>query len=598
MVLETNIPYLESLKNIIDIRQMPFSTRGSRLTLSLTERGLMIRLIDRVRNLDGRSQRNRGRQPIVEDLVFLDDSGNPLPFTIETYPHRLDFNTPLGQFSLIFDDIETILIRLPELACGFRGVVNLPIGVEERRGAVFSYQGDDRTRFTYTTNRAISRNQLTEIQPGRWRIDLMVKAGEPGGLLFNITSRLGLNHYIPEIRNAFYRAAQTWEDWFARVPKVAPEYQKIYYFAWWVMRSGLVSTRYHITREVMASSKVLSYAIWQWDAYFHALAFRHIDRKLAHDQLRIFLDHQRSQGMLPDAVHDDGVITHFGPTIEVDVSKPPLLTWIAWKLFESDQDKEFLSEIYENLVRWNEWWLKSSEQDADGLYEVPRLIPGDMDDPSFVEDDRSVVSPDLNTYLYLQMESLSKIAHVLGEDEAAAIWQERANVLLGQMQDQLWDGQAGLFWAQQQGRPICVPTPFSLFPLLTGKLEPEISRKLVEHLSDPEGFWNHYPMPAVALDDPDFENLSLWQGPSWVSINYLLMEGLDRSGYQTIADDLCERTLNLLAEQIVEGKGLSPEEKEGNHLRIRNAPIYGWSAALYIELAVRASRRKLLKTDS
>ena len=109
-----------------------------------------------------------------------------------------------------------------------------------------------------------------------------------------------------------------------------PEYAPHYYFAWWLMRAGLISTRFYTTREAMTPSKVHYVGVWQWDAFFHALAYRHVDMHLAEDQLRIALDHQRADGMIPDAIHDEGVITHLSFPVEADVTKPPLLAWTAW----------------------------------------------------------------------------------------------------------------------------------------------------------------------------------------------------------------------------------------------------------------------------
>jgi putative isomerase len=586
-MLEIESPFIEGFKNHIDITRMPFSTRGSRLTVFCENQGLTINQIERFRRVETSQPKPRKRQPFIRNLIFIGKDGNPLNLEFETYPHKLEILTPIGNFGLIFDDIETLLIRLPEAACGVQAIVHMDSGQTDRLGGVFSQHGEDRTRFSYATNRRIKLNELMRLQDNEWRFTLCVEKGDLGGLVLNITPRLGLNRYIPEIQTAFFRTAQSWLDWISRVPKVAAEYQSKYVYAWWVMRSGLISTRYYITREAMTSSKVHSFPIWQWDAYFHALAFRHIDRKLAQDQLRILIDHQRSNGMLPDAVHDDGLITHWDSAVDEDLTKPPLLAWIAWKLYEKDQDREFLNEIYEPLVRWDEWWFKYNDQDGDGLCEVPQLIPTDMDDPVEMEDNRIVISPDLNTYLYMQMESLSKIARVLGEENEATLWQARADALLQLMKQQLWDGQAGLFWAHQQGRPICVPTPFSLFPLITGKLEPEISQKLVNHLSDPNGFWKNYPLPTVALNDPNMDYRPMWRGPSWVSINYLLMEGLDRSGYPDIADEICKRTLAILSEQFGDYDLNSIGKPQ-----ITNAPIYGWTAALFIELAIRASRIK------
>jgi len=39
------------------------------------------------------------------------------------------------------------------------------------------------------------------------------------------------------------------------------------------------------------------------------------------------LDHQRDDGMIPDAIHDEGTVTHLNVPVDADVTKPPLLAW-------------------------------------------------------------------------------------------------------------------------------------------------------------------------------------------------------------------------------------------------------------------------------
>jgi len=95
--------------------------------------------------------------------------------------------------------------------------------------------------------------------------------------------------------------------------------------------------------------------IWNWDAGFHAIALRHIEPGLARDQLRILLENQLDDGMLPDVVHDEGIVSSIDHPIAGMVTKPPILAWAALKIHALDQDLEFLREIYPRLKRWNRW---------------------------------------------------------------------------------------------------------------------------------------------------------------------------------------------------------------------------------------------------
>jgi len=581
-------PFLDLLKDRIDLRKIPFSDRGSRLMVFRTDDQFSVRLAERWFKLDNQLGSYRQRPPIVDAWQLTDGEGTPLAFKTVSYPHRIDCLTQLGRFTLAFADPETLLLTFPSRPCGVTFLARLDHGRTDRRGGVMRLTGDIRRNIAYSTNARILQNEIVSPDSSHQAVRLRVApASEGEALLLNITPRLGFNRYLPDSREALEAAARAWHAWFAAAPEVEPAYRLQYYYAWWIMRAGLISTRFYTTREAMTPSKIHYVGVWQWDAYFHALAYRHMDQRLAHDQLRILLDHQRDDGMIPDAVHDEGTVTHLAFPIDADVTKPPLLAWVAWKLYQADGDAEFLDEIYEPVVRSNNWWFEHNDLDGDGLCEYQHPYSSGLDDSPLWDEGMPVTAPDLNTYLCLQQEALANIAQVLGEKEQAAQWRERAARMAARLVDRLWDPDAGYFWAQRQGRRIDVRTPFNLYPLITGRMPPEILSRLVDHLTDERQFWTPFPVPTVACDDPRFDPLRMWRGPTWVNVNYLLIEGLQRSGLAALARELRRRTLTLVLgeKDIYEyyhpiTGACDPEA----------ASLFGWSAALFIDLVLQAKR--------
>jgi hypothetical protein len=88
--------------------------------------------------------------------------------------------------------------------------------------------------------------------------------------------------------------------------------------------------------------------------------------------------------------------------------------------------------------------------------------------------------------------------------------------------------------------------------LLRNAVEPHgqdaqlVNLLLVFHLTDPVQFWPRYPVPSVALDDPAYDPNRIWGGPTWVNENYLLIEGLGRSGFPDVARALRRSTLEMM----------------------------------------------------
>ena len=587
-------PYLELLKNSINLRDVPFTERGSRLLIFRDNDHFSICLAERWFKRDRQLSAYRERPPIIDDWTFTNSDGQALGFSIITRPDRIEVITAIGSFVIAFLDQEVILISLPEGELGIRFHANMDIAQPDRRGGILRLSGDIRRNVAYTTDATILRNEAASLAPETQRIDIRLRCQANAVFLLNVTPRLGFMRSIPDLQAALKAAAQRWHAWFAAVPPVLDVYREKYYFAWWVMRAGLISPRYYTTREAMTPSKFHYVGIWQWDAYFHALAYRYIDMGLAQDQLRILLDHQQEDGMLPDAVHDEGLVTHLDFPVDADVTKPPLLAWAAWKLYEIDGDRDFLNEIYEPTVRCNQWWFEKSDQDKNGLCEYQHPFSSGLDDNPLWDEGMPVEAPDLNTYLCVQEDTLAKIAHVIGEEDQARIWRRRAARLARRMLDEMWDDEAGFFWARKDKRRLHVRTPFNLFPFMTGRLPGDITKRLVAHLTDENQFWPRYPIPSVALDDPRYNPEQMWRGPTWVNINYLIIEGLLKTGYHHIAQELRDRTLELIGSHKDIFEYYNPQT---GGIPPKAAAIFGWSSAVFIDLAIQASKGLTMQHD-
>ncbi len=118
-----------------------------------------------------------------------------------------------------------------------------------------------------------------------------------------------------------------------------------------------------------------------------------------------------------------------------------------------------------------------------------------------------------------------------------------------------------------------------------GRLPEPITRRLVERLTDSATFWSRYPVPSVALNDPHFDAHQMWRGPTWVNVNYLLVEGLERCGYPVEAAELRGRSIELIGRHRDIYEYYNPLTGEPSP---KAASLFGWSAALFIELLLQA----------
>jgi putative isomerase len=573
------------LRNQINFSNVPFSDRGSRLMVFLDKEtpSLHIRLSERLTDIEPDIEAYLKRPPLIQELSFIDSAGDQLDFETTTYPYAIFFTTRLGEFGVTYADNNILAIGLPSnQSCGIRFHISPQLWKTSPQGGEFK----SIRNMAYSTN---SEVEINEIQPerGGYMVTLSIKSRENSTIVLDIANSLQINYQIPPFSTLCDAAENRWNTWFSKVPPVKEEFALTYSYAWWIMANNLVRPQGKIYYEAMMPSMVNYVGLWLWDSAMHALAYRHVDPELARNQIRVMLKSQLEDGMLPDAVYDEGVISEIDHPIKAEVTKPPILAWVALKLHETTPDKDFLKEIYVPLVRWNAWWFSMNDDDVDGLAQYNHPYSSGLDNNPLWDYGMPVESPDLNTYLCVQMGSLAMIAEILGMDAESVMWRKRASAIVKRMIEDLWDPERGVFQAMHENNPIEVLTPFNLYPIWTGQLPDDIRSRLIDHLTSPDEFWGNYKLPSVAYNDRHFDEESMWRGPVWVNINYFMIEALRQIQEDSLADELTQATLDLISEQpgIFEYYNALTGKPPSSA-----AAAFGWTAAVYIDLAISASQ--------
>lgn len=571
MTLPTGTPvdtsardHLEAAGAHLDLIQAPFTLPRSRLILFARGEGLRV--------CTSEYEKPLAECVVLENLRVLDARGTAMAIT-RVLPHVIEFGN--GALTL-----------------SFAGPSGLSIG-----------RGPGRT----------GPAAIEWETPDGLPQSMALGDGPTASLLFSIgTDRraeaLHTDHH--ETRVAATEAI--WLQWFAKCPPVREDLRDMAAFCWWVLGANIVEMPALGSARAVVPSKIGYVGLWQWDAYFIAVGLRHGDPELAREQLSLAFGFPGADGQLPDVVHELGILASSNdlpatdretlrragssiadPAAPVPLTKPPLAAWALRKVLEVQPAAEFGGEDWvaaqlETLRRSQDWWFAASDLDGDGMPEYGHPYSSGLDDSPIFDGPLPTTSPDLGAYLVLQDLELAGFAERMdpeGGRELARAHRARAartrELLLG-----MWDESAGFFQARAAGEPVPSHAVVGLMPLLTGSLPEPLKERMLAGLDDPEKFGTPWSLPTVAANDPDFSPERMWRGPVWINTNCLVIEGLRNSGEPERARALAEQTVKL----VIHGGG--PHEYF-NPLTGQKAETattaFGWSAALFIDLAVQLS---------
>ena len=302
---------------------------------------------------------------------------------------------------------------------------------------------------------------------------------------------------------------------------------------------------------------------------------------------------------------------------------PALLKYHQWLYAERDPHKEglvlqihpwevgmdntppWVAELHEHQLNW---WIRATKKthgdkvidlfrrdtrrvptnqryetiEALALFDIQRRLRRKIYDIRRILDHSLFAVEDVvfNAILIRNNAQLKTIATAIKEklpDELVASMQQTETAF-----EELWDPfSAGYFSrdfiTHKLFKEASVGTMLALY---AGTIPEERALSLVHQLVDKHSFSSAYPVPSVPLNSPWFRPDNYWQGPTWVNINWLIIDGLVRYGFIKEAQSLREVTLAM-----VTSYGCSEyfDPNDGHGL---GTPSFSWTAALAVDLCL------------
>ncbi len=310
------------------------------------------------------------------------------------------------------------------------------------------------------------------------------------------------------------------------------------------------------------------YVLFDWDTFFAATLASIGDKDLAYANAMEILNEETPQGFVPNYARDGWK--------SFDRSEPPVGAITVLGLYEKFHDRWFLADTFDPLMRWNRWW--AAHRDMDGY-----LVWGSNDDtqPQNPDDGGSGTrggailesgldnSPMYDTTAYdhsthllefadvglmgmyvADCDALAKIADVLGKTNEATELREREARYKAKLET-MWDEKSGMFLNLdlRAHQPSTRLSPTNFYPLLARAASPQQAQTMIaNHLRNPDEFWGHWVIPAIARNDPAYADQNYWRGRIWGPMNYLVYLGL-RNYDKTAARDVAAKSYELFLKE-------------------------------------------------
>ncbi len=343
---------------------------------------------------------------------------------------------------------------------------------------------------------------------------------------------------------------------------------------------------------------------WSWDSWKHAAGLSYYNTELAKKQMKLMFEFQNEDGFVADCVFRDTLIEQHN----YRDTKPPLSAWAVSKIFDKDQDLEFVKHMYPKLKKYHEWWYLKRDYDQDGLCEYGStdgsLIAAKWEsgmDNAIRFDNSKILnnsegayslnqeSVDLNAYLFAEKIYLSELAKALQKTDDANQFKNEAEELKLKIQSQFYDTIDGWFYdTNLEGNKFIKGEGSEGWTALWAKAASQEQAEGVKNkMMNPKKFYTKVPFQTMSADHEKFNPLKgYWRGPNWLDQAYFGVKGLRNYGFNNEAD---KATVQILegAEGVL-GKGKSIRENyhplTGEGL---NAQNFSWSAAHIIMLLMK-----------
>jgi len=377
---------------------------------------------------------------------------------------------------------------------------------------------------------------------------------------------------LPEFNELKTSQKTYWSDFFnLQVPPLKTKDStviKTYYHAWATFLSNRMEGGEGLTPYPYFASSAFMYPNqYFWDEGFHSILLSNLkDVDLPYQYMENFIFAQAPDGGMPGSSSFTQSFEAYSKEVAKQGSKDmqPIVSAVTLKYLKEKNGwkNDKIKIMYDSYNKYVDWLYTSKDKDKNGLVEYTSSFNSGADDsPRFdglfnegnhVGVMQAVEGVEQNVWLSLMHHNLSEMAALLGDKNASTKHAKKATILEEKIEKYFWNEEDGYYYDinTTTTQQIKVKTQFAfLVMFMKNAREDRVKRLVTEHLTNPKEFWVNYPIPSVALSEPTFTQRTMWRGPVWPNMNWLICLGLEEHGYHDIAKEIAIKTVKMLGPQ-------------------------------------------------
>lgn len=235
------------------------------------------------------------------------------------------------------------------------------------------------------------------------------------------------------------------------------------------------------------------------------------------------------------------------PLNTLDAMNHPIAAWAEWESYIITGDKERLTKIWQPLEKYFEFLDKYLRQ-GNGLYLTDWASMDNSQRNPYLENGGTSI--DISSEMVLFAQNLSDIFSVIGKDAKAKHYANIAKEISERINAQMWCEKSGFYYDLTiEGEMSPIKTVAAFWTLLSGVASQEQCNKLISHLMNPNEFWRTNPVPTLSADESGYRSDGdYWNGAIWAPTNTMVIRGLERYGYDSLARVIALKHIDLIAQ--------------------------------------------------